>query len=224
MTHMRSYERSSAANSGRACSGGWSKGTDEILQASERQRISWPAFCAEAAKRGLTDTRGRPPSEGNARETWRQARIPVANARKAEAAKPPPRVGAVYPSRIPKDWRPTIVPPMAPSSGPARSGLLAVVAKPGVPARAQTVAPHSPKRKPRVSKLHSIRCESSFETRTGTSIFATVSKTSIPFKAPVHRGSQREPLSQRGPFWIPIIPPRGSFFHAESQPVGSCAV
>jgi hypothetical protein len=61
---------------------------DEILQASERQRISWPAFCAEAAKRGLTDTRGRPPSEGNARETWRQARIAVANARKADAAKP----------------------------------------------------------------------------------------------------------------------------------------
>ena len=114
---------------------------DEILQASERQRISWPAFCTEAAKRGLTDTRGRPPSEGNARETWRQARIAVANARKAEAAKPPPRVGAVYPSRIPKDWRPTVVPPIAPSSGPAGSGLPAVVAKPGMPARAPAVDP-----------------------------------------------------------------------------------
>ena len=112
---------------------------DEILRASERQRVSWPAFCAEAAKRGLTDTRGRPPSEGNARETWRQARIAVANARKAEAAKPPARVGAVYPFRIPKEWRPTVVPPIAPS--PAGAGIPAPRGKPGVPARAPALDP-----------------------------------------------------------------------------------
>jgi hypothetical protein len=29
--------------------------------------------------------------------------------------------------------------------------------------------------------------------------------------------SQREPLQQRGPFWTPITPHRGSFFHADSQ-------
>ena len=45
--------------------------------------------------------------------------------------------------------------------------------------------------------------------------FATVSTTSIPFKAPMYHESQREPLSQRGPFWTPITLPRGSFFHAE---------
>jgi hypothetical protein len=27
--------------------------------------------------------------------------------------------------------------------------------------------------------------------------------------------SQREPLQQRGPFWTPITPPEGSFFHAD---------
>jgi len=35
--------------------------------------------------------------------------------------------------------------------------------------------------------------------------------------APVLHGSQREPHQQRGPFWTPITPPTGSFFHAELQ-------
>ncbi len=33
----------------------------------------------------------------------------------------------------------------------------------------------------------------------------------------MHHESQHEPLRQRGPFWTPITPPRGSFFHAELQ-------
>ena len=78
----------------------------------------------EATKRGLTDTRGRPASGENARKTWRQARKAVADARAAEAAKPSPRPGSVYPSRIPKDWRPPIVPPppvfQPPAHVPAR--------------------------------------------------------------------------------------------------------
>src|SRR5271166_5861811 len=82
---------------------------DELIQASAHQRINWSAFCTEAAARGLTDTRGCPPSAVNARQTWRQARKAVAEARAAEAAEPPPRPGSVYPSRIPKDWRPQVV-------------------------------------------------------------------------------------------------------------------
>ena len=32
---------------------------------------------------------------------------------------------------------------------------------------------------------------------------------------PGNSESQREPTQQRGPFWTPITPPRGSFFHAD---------
>jgi hypothetical protein len=51
-------------------------------------------------------------------------------------------------------------------------------------------------------------------------IFATVSTTNIPIKAPVNKGSHREPQRQRGPFWTPITPLTGSFFHAETQAEG----
>jgi hypothetical protein len=33
----------------------------------------------------------------------------------------------------------------------------------------------------------------------------------------VHKGSHREPQRQRGPFWTPITPLTGSFFHAETH-------
>jgi putative transposase len=33
----------------------------------------------------------------------------------------------------------------------------------------------------------------------------------------VHKGSHREPQCQRGPFWTPITPLTGSFFHAETH-------
>jgi len=79
---------------------------DEIVEAARRHRVNWGGFCAEAAKLGLTDTRGRAPTARNARETWRQARRAVAALRAAEAAKPPARPGSIYPSRIPKDWKP----------------------------------------------------------------------------------------------------------------------
>jgi hypothetical protein len=36
-------------------------------------------------------------------------------------------------------------------------------------------------------------------------------------KAPFNKGSHREPQRQRGPFWTPITPLTGSFFHAETQ-------
>ncbi len=83
---------------------------DEIV-ASAGRRIHWKSVCAAAAECGLTVTRGQPPSERNARETWRQARLAVAEARHREQAEPPPKPGAKYPSRISPDWRPTLVPP-----------------------------------------------------------------------------------------------------------------
>jgi hypothetical protein len=92
---------------------------DELLEATEREPIRWRAFCAEAAQQGLTDTRGKAPTETNARKTWQQARRAVAQARAAEAAKPPPRPGSVYPSRMPKEWKPEAFrTPEAAGSGP----------------------------------------------------------------------------------------------------------
>ena len=85
---------------------------DEMLRTSQRRRIDWATFCVEAEKRGLADTRGQAPSERNARETWLQARKVVAEARAAEAKKSPSPPGSIYPSRIPRDWRPEIVQPV----------------------------------------------------------------------------------------------------------------
>jgi len=99
---------------------------DEFAAASQHGRIDWIGFCAKAATLGLLDTRGEPPTERNARETWRQARKAVASAREREAARAvqAKRVGAIPPSRLPKDWKPSgfrvPVPAAAVSAQPAR--------------------------------------------------------------------------------------------------------
>src|SRR5580704_3288486 len=91
---------------------------DEILAAAEGRRIQWGTFCAEAARLGLTDTKGKPPTTRNARETWRQARRAVEEARERAMAKPPAgRAGSKYPSRISPDWRPQIVEQPRPTAG-----------------------------------------------------------------------------------------------------------
>lgn len=59
---------------------------DDIVRTSEHRRIAWSSFCAEATKRGLTDTRGQPVTVVNARRTWRRARKFVAKGRVSEAA------------------------------------------------------------------------------------------------------------------------------------------
>jgi hypothetical protein len=85
---------------------------DSIHERWNGERIDWRTFSAELAELGLTDTKGKPATEGNARETWRQARKVVAKARAAAAAKAavkPPR--PVYPSRIAKYARPENAPP-----------------------------------------------------------------------------------------------------------------
>jgi len=120
---------------------------DEIEAASAGQRISWKAFCERASAEGLTDTRGRPPTERNARETWRVARAAVAAQRRAAAAKPS-RPGSVYPSRISPDWRPQEVLPPAvttpasslPALASAGAGPAALPA-PNVPRPAQQAGP-----------------------------------------------------------------------------------
>jgi hypothetical protein len=98
----------------------WMVEDHDLIVASAGKRIYWKGLCAQAAKLGLNDANGNPPSPRTARETWRKARVAVAEARAAEAAQPPPRPGSVFPSRIPKDWRPQVVPvPAAAASGTA---------------------------------------------------------------------------------------------------------
>ena len=83
---------------------------DEILAAAEGRRIQWGTFCTEATRLGLTDTKGKPPTTRNARETWRQARRAVEEARERAMAKSRAgRPGSKYPSWISPDWRPQIV-------------------------------------------------------------------------------------------------------------------
>jgi hypothetical protein len=89
---------------------------DEWVQRWNGQKIDWRTSCEELTELGLTDTRGRPATERNARETWLQARKFVAANRKAAAAQPP-RAG--YPSRIDKEWRPANAPPPAAPLAPA---------------------------------------------------------------------------------------------------------
>ena len=80
---------------------------DEIAARARRGRISWTSFCAEVAKQGLTDRNGQPPTDATARKTWARVRAAVRQVRANEEAKPAPRPGSVYPSRIPKDWKPS---------------------------------------------------------------------------------------------------------------------
>jgi hypothetical protein len=82
---------------------------DEIIAAFAGERIRWTAFCAEVTRLGLTDTRGRPPTERNARETWRQARRVVARAKLRQAAAAPlPKLS----SPIAADRQTPLVPPL----------------------------------------------------------------------------------------------------------------
>ena len=104
---------------------------DAMLASADGQHIHWATFCGEAARRGLTDTKGRPPTERNARETWRQARLSVTDARRRQAetsATNSARPGAKYPSRISPDWRPQLAAgPVAaslPNPGAANGGAL----------------------------------------------------------------------------------------------------
>lgn len=64
---------------------------DKIIAAAAGRPIHWKQFCADVAAIGITDTKGKVPTERNARETWRQVRREKARLeemkRAAEAAK-----------------------------------------------------------------------------------------------------------------------------------------
>lgn len=92
------------------------KNHDEFTQRWAGQKIDWRTVCSQLAELGRTDTKGKPVTEGNARETWRQARRYVAATKVAGAAQPP---RPVPPSRIDKEWRPANAPP--PTSPPGQA-------------------------------------------------------------------------------------------------------
>lgn len=81
---------------------------DEIIENSKREPIDWRSVCADLAKRGFVDTRGKPATEANARKTWQRVRKHVAAARESQAAEPQ---RPVHPSRVDKAWRPANAPP-----------------------------------------------------------------------------------------------------------------
>lgn len=91
---------------------------DELIEASSRDGILWTSFCEEVTKKGITDTRGRPPTEHNARKTWAQARRAVREARAEVAAEPPK---PVYPSRMPR-WTPPEILAAIEAGNPAVEG------------------------------------------------------------------------------------------------------
>jgi len=94
---------------------------DEIIAAVAGERIRWAAVCAEVTRLGLTDTRDRPPTERNARETWRQARRVVARAKLRQAAAAPSSKPS---SLIAPDRQASLVqpPPTRPATPPAPIG------------------------------------------------------------------------------------------------------
>jgi len=85
---------------------------DELATAASGRRLQWARLCTRFA-----DATGKPASVQTARVTWHRVKLSVAKAQLRVAAKPPPKPGAVYPSRVPKDWRPQLALP-APQSGP----------------------------------------------------------------------------------------------------------
>jgi hypothetical protein len=127
---------------------------DEMVATSNGKRIRWAPFCEKAAGLGLVDTRGSPPTERNARETWLQARKAVATARERAAANPP---RPTPPSRFPKGWTPPIVSsleipvpaylrPPGTAAVPAPSNPPTLPAKPMGPAGQEVASPNGPRR------------------------------------------------------------------------------
>lgn len=91
---------------------------DELVEASSQDRIHWASFCAEASKRGLTDTQGNPPTMATARKTWTRARNAVREARAELGARPPK---PIFPSRLPK-WTPPEILAAIEAGNPAVEG------------------------------------------------------------------------------------------------------
>ena len=78
---------------------------DEVVTAANGRRMQWRRLCVRFAELGLTDRTGKPATEKIARLTWFRARQEVVRVRELSAAAPS-QPGAVFPSRMPKDWKP----------------------------------------------------------------------------------------------------------------------
>jgi hypothetical protein len=91
---------------------------EELATAASGRRLQWARLCARFTEIGLTDATGKPASVHTARMTWHRVKQSVAQARQREAAKPPQKPGAVYPSRVRRDWRPqlALLPPQTGAS------------------------------------------------------------------------------------------------------------
>jgi hypothetical protein len=99
---------------------------DELLGQAEGKRFQWEALCERFAQHGLTDARGETANPKTARQTWLRARKAVAEAkRRKQASDAARRPGAVYPSRISPEWRPTVVPQKAVAAPPMSMPLTA---------------------------------------------------------------------------------------------------
>jgi hypothetical protein len=81
---------------------------DELAQAAQGRRLRWKPLCERFAALGLTDVKGRVPSERTARATWGRARRAVAEARERAAAKRESAPKRKYPSRVSPNWRPQV--------------------------------------------------------------------------------------------------------------------
>ncbi len=65
---------------------------------------TWPRLCAEMVRHGVIARGGRAPSIKAASKAWQTVCRDLA---RLEVAATPTRPGSVYPSRIPKDWKPS---------------------------------------------------------------------------------------------------------------------
>ena len=76
---------------------------------------TWPRLCAEMARHGVLDRMGAAPTPNPATKVWRRLCDELGDSQAAYRFKN-------YPSRIPKDWKPEVVPP--PTVEPAPRGQL----------------------------------------------------------------------------------------------------
>ncbi len=106
----------------------------------EQGMATWPALCAEMARHGVADRDGKAPSPNAAVRVWQRVCRDLEESAAAEAAKPR-RVGAIPPSRMPKDWKPAELrqpaagrPEVAALPTPTPTGVPALAAPPRLPA------------------------------------------------------------------------------------------
>lgn len=85
---------------------------------------TWPRLCREMQRHGVVARGGATPSEKAASKAWQTLCRDLGDPVPA----PPKRPGSVYPSRIPKDWRPEAFSPLA--GGPAPGGQLTSASHP----------------------------------------------------------------------------------------------